>query len=138
MPTTAAEKVAVAVGLIIRDDRVLISQRQSGSHMAHKWEFPGGKVEIGEPPETALRRELHEELNIQLQDVSYLFDISYSYPEKAVVLHLFSVQSFQGTAYGKEGQQIQWCPVKRLREFDFPPANEAILRHISENFSISL
>ncbi len=135
MPHTAAERIEVAVGVILEDDRVLVSQRRAGTHLAGLWEFPGGKIETGEPPELALRRELKEELDIRILQARPWFELAHSYPEKDVLLKIYQVLSYQGEARGVEGQAICWQSLDCLADLAFPPANLAIVKRIGELIS---
>ncbi|HUT40234.1 MAG TPA: NUDIX domain-containing protein, partial [Gammaproteobacteria bacterium] len=91
----------VAVG-VIQDaaGRVLLAERPTGKPMAGYWEFPGGKIEVGENPRTALGRELHEELGIDIVDSLPWITREYRYPHTTARLHLFRVTQWQGEAHG--------------------------------------
>src|SRR6266567_9219754 len=85
----ASEPIEVAAGLVLRDGQLLITQRRGGDHLGGLWEFPGGKRERHETFEACLRRELKEELGIEVE-VHRLFDsITYAYPEKLVRLNFY-------------------------------------------------
>ena len=129
----AKKRLHVAVGVILKDRSVLISCRQSGKHLAGKWEFPGGKVETAETVVDALARELFEELNIQIHTprTSHLINIEYNYPEVDVLLDCWLVTDFSGEPAGKEGQAIQWVAVDQLADIDFPDANEAVIQDLN-------
>lgn len=120
--------VKVAVG-VVRDEagRVLVALRQSGQHLAGLWEFPGGKIEPGESCEQALHRELYEETGIQLVTSRSLIVIRHQYPQKTVELDVRLVESFTGTARGREGQQIRWVNAQDLPQLAFPEANRPIV-----------
>lgn len=125
--------VDVAVGVIINaSGEVLIAQRQVGQHLEGYWEFPGGKVELGENAQEALCRELLEELSIDVLKSQFLFDIAYSYPQKEVNLKIYRVDEFSGQPQGREGQTIRWCNNNELQQFSFPAANQAILRYLEK------
>ena len=78
--------IVVAAGLVVRDGRVLISRRPEGRHQGGKWEFPGGKLEVGESPEEALVRELREELGIETKTGRIREVKFYQYPDRDVLL----------------------------------------------------
>lgn len=133
MPSTAPEEhgssVHVAVAVIINnDEEVLISLRPDHVHQGGLWEFPGGKVEQGETAETALIRELKEELGIEIQHASPLIRISHNYLDKSVLLDVWRIHSFKGEAHGAEGQQIRWSKIDQLKPSDFPQANLSIIK----------
>ena len=90
--STVTRTVLVAAGIVVEDDRVLLTQRKAGAHLAGAWEFPGGKVEAGEDPREALVRELREELGIDVV-VGEIVDVAFHrYEEKAVLLLFFEAR----------------------------------------------
>ena len=124
--------IHVAVGVIInKDDQILIAKRASHQHQGDKWEFPGGKVEDNESAQQALRRELKEELDIEIQSPGHLIDITHKYTdensEKIVKLAVYEVREWSGEAVGKEGQPLRWVERSELAQYDFPKANAEIL-----------
>lgn len=122
--------VHVAVAVVLKNDEVLITKRQAGQHLEGFWEFPGGKVEEGEKIDEALIRELYEEVGLNIDAHTFLFDIHFDYPEKSVKLSIFSVRYFSGEAKGKEGQELMWCKLTDLKQFQFPPANQKIIEYL--------
>ena len=119
--------VTVAVGVIVDRQRVLIARRADNSHQGGKWEFPGGKVESGELVAEALRRELREELAIDVTASSPLLVLHHDYGDKQVVLDVWWVNAFDGEPTGCEGQPLQWVTVDALSDYEFPAANAAIV-----------
>lgn len=106
---------------------VLLASRPEGKAWAGWWEFPGGKIEMGETPIQALSRELGEELGVQLK-VAYPWLVrTFDYPEKTVKLHFFIVRAWQGDPEGKEGQQLSWQHPESLTIEPILPANAPIL-----------
>ncbi len=114
-----------AVALIDADGRVLLAQRPPGKSLAGLWEFPGGKVEPGESPETALIRELHEELGIDTwaSCLAPLTFASHSYPEFHLLMPLFACRRWQGIATPREGQTLAWVRARDLTNYPMPPAD---------------
>jgi 8-oxo-dGTP diphosphatase len=114
-----------AVALIDRDGRVLLAQRPEGKSMAGLWEFPGGKIEDGETPETALVRELHEELGIQTWNscLAPLTFASHSYDDFHLLMPLFACRKWDGIPQPKEGQTLKWVKPSELRNFPMPAAD---------------
>lgn len=118
-----------AVALIDADGRVLLAQRPEGKSMAGLWEFPGGKVEPGETPETALIRELKEELGIDTWQscLAPLTFASHAYPEFHLLMPLFACRRWQGAATPREGQTLAWVRPAALRDYPMPPADLPLL-----------
>ena len=119
----------VAAALVDPDGRVLVAERPAGKHLAGQWEFPGGKIDSGETPETALVRELAEELGIDTS-VSCLAPAgfaSHAYPDFHLVLLLFVCRKWSGTARGRDGQRLQWLRPNALFALDMPPADRPLL-----------
>lgn len=129
MPSTAPEPVLhVVAGAIRRGDQVLLARRHDHAHQGGLWEYPGGKLDVGETPEQGLRRELHEELGIDVRACRPLIRIPWTYPDRRVLLEVFTVSEFSGEPHGREGQPLQWTDIDRLDELDFPAANRGITR----------
>jgi len=104
-----------------------VSLRHADLHQGGLWEFPGGKIHAGESTREALDRELHEELDIRVLEASHLLDIEHIYPDRAVRLEVWYVDSFEGEPRGVEGQPLQWLAIAALDPARFPAANRAII-----------
>ena len=129
---TGTERVHVAAAAIFdRTGRVLVSRRPAHVHQGGLWEFPGGKLEPGEAVEHALSRELYEELGIRVQSARPLIRIPHDYPDKSVLLDVWRVDAFSGTARGREGQEIEWLTIDSLGDYRFPAANAPIIKAVS-------
>ncbi|MBK1693997.1 thiamine monophosphate synthase [Chromatium weissei] len=114
---------------IIRDasGRVLISQRPPQVDHGGLWEFPGGKVEFGESPETALARELAEELGIQVISSQPLRRVRHVYSTRTVLLDVRRITAYSGIPHGREGQPLDWVLPDDLNSKVFPAANRPII-----------
>lgn len=125
----------VAVGVIYNStrDRVLISKRSAGQHLAGYWEFPGGKVEANEEVLPALMRELSEELGIDVCKAKPFTTISYDYPDKIVLLDVWKVFEWAGEPANLENQEIRWVHISDLKNYKFPDANKHIIQSIFLN-----
>ncbi|MGI2170247.1 8-oxo-dGTP diphosphatase MutT [Shewanella sp. MF05960] len=122
------KRIHVAVGVIInKQKKVLLAKRHDHLHQGGKWEFPGGKVELGESVTQALIRELKEEVSLDVNHTSEFIDISHDYPDKHVLLDIHLVTDFTGNAIGVEGQQVKWVDIDALNDYEFPEANKPIL-----------
>lgn len=114
-----------AAALIDVDGRVLVAQRPEGKSMAGLWEFPGGKIEPGETPETALIRELHEELGIETWQscLAPLTFASHTYDDFHLLMPLFACRKWDGTPMSRENQSLKWVRALQLRDLPMPPAD---------------
>lgn len=118
----------VAVGVVLNTaGEVLIAQRAAHRHQGGRWEFPGGKIEHGEPPEAALARELAEEVGLAIHDPQPLLTLEHAYPERSVRLRVYTVRQFSGEAHGREGQPLRWVAPDALADYTFPEANTPII-----------
>lgn len=117
--------LVAAVALIDADGRVLLAQRPEGKAMAGLWEFPGGKVEPGETPETALIRELHEELGIDTwaSCLAPLSFASHGYDDFHLLMPVYACRRWQGIVRPQEGQTLAWVRAGDLRDYPMPPAD---------------
>ncbi|CAG9297958.1 8-oxo-dGTP diphosphatase MutT [Celerinatantimonas diazotrophica] len=123
------EEVNVVVGVIIRNDKILIAKRNAKQHQGGLWEFPGGKVDAGESEVEALARELNEELGIDINPKACQKrqQIHHQYPDKAVNLNIYWVSDFTGIEQAREGQPLKWITKSQLADYPFPEANQPIL-----------
>ena len=125
--------LVAACALIDADGRVLLAERPPGKPMAGLWEFPGGKVEAGERPETTLIRELKEELGIVVQEpcLAPLSFASHSYPDFHLLMPLYVCRRWDGLVTAREGQRLAWVRPNRLRDYKMPPADEPLVAHLT-------
>ncbi len=130
MPNTVPEGYlwVVAAAIVNAEGEVLLAQRPLHKHQGGLWEFPGGKVELGESALQALGRELEEELGIVPEKARPLMQLAWSYPGQDVWLDVWLVNCFKGIPYGREGQPIRWCAIEELDERSFPAANMPVLK----------
>lgn len=121
--------LVAAVALVDADGRVLIAQRPEGKQLAGLWEFPGGKVELGERPEETLIRELAEELAIGVKEpcLAPLTFSSHRYPDFHLLMPLFICRRWEGIPRPVEHQALRWVEPSRLRDFPMPPADEPFI-----------
>jgi 8-oxo-dGTP diphosphatase len=124
--------LVAAVALVDVDARVLIARRPEGKPMAGLWEFPGGKVEAGERPETALLRELKEELGIDVTEacLAPLTFASHSYPDFHLLMPLYVCRRWQGVVTAREKQELAWVKPLKLRDYPMPPADLPLIPHL--------
>jgi 8-oxo-dGTP diphosphatase len=123
---TAPIKVAAAV-IERGDGSFLLAQRPEGKPYAGYWEFPGGKIEIGETPRAALARELEEELGIVVESAYPWITRTYAYTHATVRLHFFRVVKWQGEPHGREQQAFAWQRAQATTVAPMLPANAPVL-----------
>ena len=126
--------LVVACALIDADKRVLIAQRPAGKAMAGLWEFPGGKVEPGERPETTLIRELHEEIGIDVKEacLAPLTFASHAYDDFHLLMPLYICRRWEGSVIAREGQNLTWVRPNKLREYPMPPADIPLIPYLTD------
>jgi 8-oxo-dGTP diphosphatase len=122
----------VVAGLIVQDGKLLVCQRTRHQTMPLKWEFPGGKIEEGEQPRDALRRELDEELGIIATIGDELARIQHEYPNHSMVeLRFFVVRQYQGEIENRIFRDIQWAEPKNLPNYDFLEADLTLVNDLA-------
>lgn len=119
----------VAAALIDGDGRLLVQQRPAGKPMAGLWEFPGGKVEVGETPEAALIRELHEELGIEVAQADLTPAVFASEPLGArhLLLLVYLCRTWVGVPTAHHAAALQWVQPAELHGLDMPPADAPLI-----------
>jgi len=117
--------LVAACALVDADGRVLLAERPEGKAMAGLWEFPGGKVEPGETPETSLIRELKEELGIDVSAacLAPLTFASHTYEKFHLLMPLYICRKWDGIAQPLEGQRLKWVAPARMDDYPMPPAD---------------
>ena len=124
---TDAEPIQVTAALIAHEGRYLITQRKAGVHLGGLWEFPGGKREVDESLENCLRRELREELGIEITQPVLFRVIRHDYPGKAVELHFFRCAIASGLPRPLECADFRWVAPEELAQFPLPPADQPLV-----------
>ncbi len=132
MPQVPTIRV-VAGALFDPHGRVLIAQRPPGTHMAGRWEFPGGKIDAGESELEALRRELREELGVTLGDAERLLELAHDYPQRRVQLCMWRVTSYSGEPQSLDGQALKWVSPAELEGEDLLDADRPIVKRLMEH-----
>ena len=139
MSEPAARRIIHVVAGVLSDadGRVLLADRPAGKHLAGGWEFPGGKLDPGEEPLAALRRELREEIGIDVVAAEPLVKVSHDYPDRSILLDVWRVTRYAGEPASREGQSLRWCalaelPAANLLAADLPVV-EVLLGGVDRN-----
>ena len=124
------DNVIEVVGAIIKDgDKYLIGQRPAHKSQGGLWEFMGGKIEPGETPEQALKRECLEELALEIENERIIDSVVHEYPEKTIRLTLISCSPKSGSIpKALEHQQIKWVTRAEMDALDFASADRELIR----------
>jgi 8-oxo-dGTP diphosphatase len=122
----APEQIIVVAAVIERDGALLVTRRQPGVHLEGLWEFPGGKIDPAETHVDALRREIVEELAVDVAVRDLVLATSHAYPDRTVVLYFYNCD-LQGTPTPLLGQEMRWVRREELAGLAFPPADEELI-----------
>jgi 8-oxo-dGTP diphosphatase len=126
--------LVAAAAMFDSDGRVLLAQRPPHKQLGGLWEFPGGKLEAGEAPETALIRELKEELDVTVEPDAldpYAF-ASHSYADFHLLMPLYLISRWQGEPKPNDAQALAWVRPQDLREYAMPPADVVLVDRLIE------
>lgn len=124
--------IRVTAGVLARAGAVLVCQRRPDAPHPHKWEFPGGKVEAGESLESALRRELHEELGIDAAAGRILWRTRHRYPGRNPIrLTFFAIPHYTGAVTNRCFAAIRWVPVSMLQDVDLLEADREFVSRLA-------
>ena len=118
--------VFVAAALITGEKGILVAQRDEGDDQGLLWEFPGGKVEEGEEPRQALRRELREELGIEAEAGEIVDATYHPYPENPVLLLIYRCRIQRGLPRPLGCRDLRWVSLRELKKLPMPPADQPI------------
>jgi 8-oxo-dGTP diphosphatase len=122
----------VAAALLFENGRLLICRRSARGDFPGKWEFPGGKIEPGEDPKRALRRELEEELGILAEIAEELWRWEHQYPGRpAVLLQFFSVSQYRGALENRVFDDIRWVLPAETSRFDFLEGDQPLIQKLA-------
>src|SRR5574344_728592 len=126
------KNIIVVAAIIIKDNKVFATQRGYGE-FKDWWEFPGGKIESGETPEEALKREIIEELDTEISVDKYLTTVDYDYPSFHLNMRCYICHIIKGKLELLEAEQAKWLTIKDIDTVDWLPADEIILPEIVKN-----
>ena len=125
-PAPQGMNLVVVAAVIVDDGRFLLTRRQAGVHLAHLWEFPGGKTGADETHAAALKREIREELDADVTVRDLVLETTHAYPDRTVTLHFYWCD-LVGTPRPMLGQEMRWVPRGELATLGFPPADEELI-----------
>jgi 8-oxo-dGTP diphosphatase len=123
--------VVVSAAVVFRDGEVLVTQRPAQTHLAGKWEFPGGKVERGEDPRETVVRECREECAIDVRVHDILEVTFHAYPEKDVLLLFWECELLAGTVQHLGVADHRWVAPAEVRRLDLPPADAPLAEKLA-------
>ncbi len=134
---TDNSKINVVAAVIVRqNNQILITQRMPDSHLAGYWEFPGGKIDEDESPEQALKREIKEELNAEVEIQCLLWQQDFEYQQKKIHISFYHCRllSDEGQIKPLEVADFRWISVAEFTQFKFPPADAAFINKLTKDF----
>jgi mutator protein MutT len=129
------KRIEVAIGIIARNGRILICQRESHNALGDFWEFPGGKCEPGESPRDCVIREIREEVDVVVEIIEPLREIEHDYPHANITLYPFFCRYISGEERALASQKIRWVEPAKLDEHQFPPANASLVSEVIRRFT---
>ena len=125
----ASNALVVVAAVIEENDAFLVTRRQAGVHLAGLWEFPGGKIDPSESHADALRREMREELDTDVDVADLILQTTHAYPERTVALFFYRC-TLRGTPTPLLGQEMRWVSRAELPTLGFPPADEELIQRL--------
>ena len=129
------QPTTVVGGIIYQNKKILICQRKEVGDHPLKWEFPGGKLRNFEENQEALRRELKEELNIEIIEMSFFDEYLYEYKElsKKLKLVFYHILQFEGEVQNLVHHQLKWIDISNLSDYDFLEGDHKIINKLIQN-----
>ena len=126
---SGSSALVVVAAVIEAHNAFLVTRRQDGVHLAGLWEFPGGKIDPSETHADALRREMREELDTDVDVQDLVFHVSHEYPDRTVALYFYRCV-LKGTPRPLLGQEMRWVARAELPSLGFPPADEELIQRL--------
>ena len=128
--------IPVVAGLLKKDGKILVGQRPENHTLAGLWEFPGGKIELGETPEEALARELNEELGIEAVVGELKLACSHSYGDVGILILFYEILFWKGEPKAQHHVELEWIEPATLTKRKIPDANRKNIHRIFKAFDL--
>ena len=128
------KSIKVVAAIIFREEKVLSVQRaeHDKEYVSLKWEFPGGKVEVGESREEALVREIREELSVDIEVSEFLMTVEHTYPDFHLTMHVFKCVHDQGVITLNEHVALKWLSLDELDQLDWAAADIPVVEFLMQ------
>jgi mutator protein MutT len=133
----SVKRLRVGLALIIKERRILIAKRKKNDSFGGFWEFPGGKCEPGESISACVRREIREELGIEVTPLQELPAIEHEYPQTVVTLVPLICRHDSGEPVALSASEVRWVELASLGDFRFPPANAGLIAMLAAGIDLT-
>lgn len=125
--------IHVVIGVLYNaKGELLLAEREKHKFQGGRWEFPGGKVEVQEDAFHALKREMREEIGIDVVSANAWRQFQHTYPDRTILLDVWNISDYIGEPHGKEGQQLRWVSLADLASLEIPDANWDVVKMLME------
>ena len=133
---SSMKRIEVVAAIIKSEHKVLCVQRPKHSkrYISLKWEFPGGKIKCGETKEEALKREIKEELTLDIGEIQYRLTVDHSYPDFHLNMHVFSCSVSSGVIFLNEHVAMKWTAIGELTQLDWAAADIPVVEFLQTSF----
>jgi 8-oxo-dGTP diphosphatase len=120
--------IVVTAAILEKGNKIMIARRAHGKHLEGYWEFPGGKIELNETPESCLLRELKEEFEIEASIENYIGESIFEYPDKTIILKAFTCKILSGEMKLNDHDRIEWIETEELSNYKLAPADIPLIK----------